>query len=250
MPTDKPRITAAVLLIGDELLSGRTKDKNFGYIAEFLTAMAIDVCEARVVSDVEDEIVAAVNALRAKYTYVFTSGGIGPTHDDITADAMARAFGVDIGYHPDAYKALEENYIERGIEFTTARKRMARVPDGAGLIENAVSTAPGFQIENVFVMAGVPMVFQAMLDEVATRLETGQQMLSRTVMCPKGEGDIGDALGELQAQHPDVSIGSYPFFTQTGFGTNLVVRSIDEAALDAAEADVKALVERLVSEKS
>ena len=238
-------VTAAVLLIGDELLSGRTKDKNFGYIAEFLTAMAIDVREARVVSDVQDEIVAAVNELRARYTYVFTTGGIGPTHDDITADAVAAAFGVGIDYHPDAYKALEDNCMRRGIEFTTARKRMARVPDGGTLIENAVSTAPGFQVENVFVMAGVPNVCQAMMDVVAPRLKSGKQMLSRTVKCTVGEGDIGDALGDLQNQHPNVSIGSYPYFTETGFGTNLVVRSTDEAALKLAEKAVTALVVEL-----
>ena len=242
---DNDQVTAAVLLIGDELLSGRTKDKNFGYISEFLTKMAIDVREARVVSDVQDEIVAALNALRARYTYVFTTGGIGPTHDDITAGAVAAAFGVGIGYHPDAYSALEENCKRRGIEFTTARKRMARVPDGGVLIENAVSTAPGFQVENVFVMAGVPNVCQAMMDVVAPRLKSGKQMLSLTVKCTVGEGDIGDKLGELQLEHPDVSIGSYPYFTATGFGTNLVVRSTDEAALKLAEKAVEALVEEL-----
>jgi molybdenum cofactor synthesis domain-containing protein len=243
--SDKDHVTAAVLLIGDELLTGRTKDKNFGYIAEFLTQMAIDVREARVVSDVREDIVAALNDLRARYTYVFTTGGIGPTHDDITADAVAAAFEVDIDYHPEAYRALEENCMRRGIEFTTARKRMARVPEGGVLIENAVSTAPGFQIENVFVMAGVPNVCQAMMDVAATRLKSGRQMLSRTVKCTVGEGDIGDALGELQKQHPNVSIGSYPYFTATGFGTNLVVRSTDANALNIAGKAVVALVEEL-----
>ena len=238
-------VTAAVVLIGDELLSGRTKDKNFGYLAEYLTAMGISVDEARVVADVQDEIVAAVNAVRKRYDYVFTSGGIGPTHDDITADAIAAAFGVGIGYHAQAYKALEESCAVRGIEFTTARKRMARTPDGAVLIENAVSVAPGFQIENVFVMAGVPSVFQAMVDEIAPRLEAGEKMLSITIECPVGEGEVGDALGELQAASGLVSIGSYPYFTATGFGTNLVVRSTDKQALDKAAADVAALVARL-----
>lgn len=242
---DKDQVTAGVLLIGDELLSGRTKDKNFGYISEFLTAMAIDVREARIVSDVQVEIVSALNELRKRYTYVFTTGGIGPTHDDITADAVAAAFGVGIDYHPDAYKALEENCKRRGLEFTTARKRMARVPEGGVLIENAVSTAPGFQVDNVFVMAGVPNVCQAMMDVVAGRLKSGKQMLSRTIKCTVGEGDIGDALGELQQEHPDVSIGSYPYFTATGFGTNLVVRSTDEAALNLAEKAVEALVKQL-----
>jgi molybdenum cofactor synthesis domain-containing protein len=240
-------VTAAVLLIGDELLSGRTKDKNFGYLAEFLTAMGITVCEARVVADDEAAIVAAVTALKDAYDYVFTSGGIGPTHDDITADAMARAFGVEIGYHPKAYEALEKSCKARNIPFTTARKRMARTPDGAELIENAVSVAPGFRIGNVFVMAGVPSVFQAMVDEIAPRLKSGAKMLSVSIPCPVGEGDVGDALGDIQAKHPDVSIGSYPYFTATGFGTNLVVRSIDQAALDAAAKDVRALVDRFTA---
>lgn len=242
------KVTAAVVLIGDELLSGRTKDKNFGYLAEYLTDMAIDVREARIIADVEDEIIDAVNTLRAKYDYVFTSGGIGPTHDDITADAIAKAFGVGIDYHPDAYQALAEQCAKRGVEFTTARKRMARIPNGATLIRNPVSAAPGFQVENVFVMAGVPMVFQAMIDELAPGLKSGRKMLSRSIGCPIGEGDVGDELGELQARHGQVSIGSYPYFTPTGFGTNIVVRSVDEAALDEAEADVKALVARLTKD--
>src|SRR6478752_6513676 len=165
-------VTAGLLVIGDEILSGRTKDKNIGYVAEYLTTIGIDLKEVRIVPDEEPEIVAALNALRGRYDFVFTSGGIGPTHDDITADAVARAFGVGIGYHPEAYALLEARY-EKG-QFNEARKRMARIPDGGTLIKNSASVAPGFQIGNVFVMAGVPMVMRAMMEEVVTRLPRGK----------------------------------------------------------------------------
>src|SRR5687767_6794675 len=178
--------TAGLLLIGDEILSGRTKDKNLGYIADFLTALGIDLKEARVVADIEDDIAAAVNALRVRYTYVFTTGGIGPTHDDITADAVARAFGVPCEFDGRAYAMLEASYAARGMEFTAARKRMARMPRGADHIDNPVSTAPGFRIGNVHVMAGVPAIFQAMLDNVMPTLKTGTKLLSATVHCPFG----------------------------------------------------------------
>ncbi|MGN6307427.1 MAG: competence/damage-inducible protein A, partial [Mesorhizobium sp.] len=166
-------VTAAMMVIGDEILSGRTKDRNIGHLADIMTAIGIDLKEVRIVPDEEDEIVAALNALRTRYTYVFTTGGIGPTHDDITADSVAKAFGVPCEYDAKAYKMLGDSYAQRGIEFTEARKRMARMPRGADHIDNPVSTAPGFRIGNVHVMAGVPSIFQAMLDNVVPTLKTG-----------------------------------------------------------------------------
>jgi molybdenum cofactor synthesis domain-containing protein len=236
-------VTAAVLAIGDELLSGRTKDKNIGYIADYLTAMGIDLKEARIVGDAEEEIVAALNALRARYTYVFTTGGIGPTHDDITADAVARAFGVGIDHDPRAVALLQERYAGNDkLELNEARLRMARIPDGADLIRNKVSAAPGFRIGNVFVMAGVPAIMQAMLDEVAPSLKSGAKILTRTVESRVPEGDLAVALGEVQKSHPAVMIGSYPFFNQSGFGTNVVVRGRDQGEVSAAEAAVRELI--------
>jgi molybdenum cofactor synthesis domain-containing protein len=243
-----PTPTAAVLLIGDEILSGRTKDKNLGFIADYLVSLGIDLKEARCVADDEADIVAAVNALRARYTYVFTTGGIGPTHDDITADAMAKAFGVPIGHHPRAVDVLTRYFKEIGREPNEARMRMARVPQGATLIENAVSKAPGFRIENVFVMAGVPKVMNAMMEAIAPTLDKGIPMQSRTVALQGGEGDVAKPLGEIQARYTDVFIGSYPFEGATGFATNLVVRSRNPLALAKAEAEVKAVAESLTKE--
>ena len=240
--------TAAVLLIGDEILSGRTKDKNLGYIADYLVALGIDLMEARVVADSEADIVAAVNALRARYTYVFTTGGIGPTHDDITADSMAKAFGVAIDHNPQAVDILLTYFKEIGREPNEARMRMARVPKGASLILNPVSKAPGFQMENVFVMAGVPKIMQAMMDQVAPRLARGPVMQSRKVEFLGGEGDIAKPLGEIQERFPSVVIGSYPFESPSGFATNLVLRSRDDAALDRALVEVRALAARLTAE--
>jgi molybdenum cofactor synthesis domain-containing protein len=237
--------TAAVLLIGDEILSGRTKDKNLGYIADYLAALGIDLKEARVVGDAEPEIVAAVNALRARYTYVFTTGGIGPTHDDITADAMAVAFGTGIGHDPEAVEILLSYFKEIGREANEARLRMARVPHGASLIANPVSRAPGFQIGNVFVMAGVPKIMQAMMDQIAPRLIKGVPMQARKVEFQGGEGDIAKPLGDIQQRHPSVVIGSYPFESPTGFATNLVLRSRDDEALAHALAEVQAMAEML-----
>src|ERR1051325_11695522 len=202
-------ITAAVLVIGDEILSGRTKDKNIGFIAEYLTNIGIDLREVRVVADVEDEIVAALDALRHRYTYVFTTGGIGPTHDDITPDCVAKAFGVTIDVDPRAKALLLTRIAEK--DLNEARLRMARVPKGADLILNKVSPAPGFRIGNVHVMAGVPSIMQAMLDEVAPTLKTGVKMLSDTVRADLREGDIGTPLGAIAKAYPDVMIGSYPF---------------------------------------
>jgi molybdenum cofactor synthesis domain-containing protein len=243
--TDAP--TAAVLLIGDEILSGRTKDKNLGFIADCLSAMGIDLKEARVVPDVEDEIVAAVNVLRRRYSYVFTTGGIGPTHDDITADAIGKAFGVPVGHHAQAVQTLIAYFKEIGREPNEARLRMARVPEGAVLIENRVSKAPGFQIGNVFVLAGIPNVMQAMMEAVAPRLAKGSRIVSRTIEVQGGEGDIAKPLGAIQTRHPTVIIGSYPFEGKSGFAANLVLRSRDPVALAAAEAEVKVMAEELTA---
>ena len=242
--------TAAVLLIGDEILSGRTKDANLGYIAEYLTVLGIDLKEARVVSDDEADIVDALNALRHRYTYVFTTGGIGPTHDDITADCVAKAFGVGIDHHPEAVRILEEHFASRGIEVNEARMRMARIPDTGELILNPVSKAPGFQIGNVFVMAGVPKIMQAMLDGATPRLSGGAPMLSRTVTLKMGEGDVAKRLKEIQTSHEGVMIGSYPFELNGGYGTNIVVRSRNEAVMNAAADEVASLPDELSSRKN
>lgn len=233
-------VTAAILVIGDEILSGRTKDKNIGYIAEYLTNIGIDLREVRVVPDVSEEIVAALNALRGRHTYVFTTGGIGPTHDDITADAVAAAFGVTIDHDPRAVAMLSERFSPA--ELNEARMRMARIPAGAELVANAISKAPGFNIGNVYVMAGVPAIMQAMLDVIGPTLRTGAKMLSDTVQTGLREGDIGGPLAEIANAHPAVSIGSYPFWSETGPDTNIVVRSRDAEKLLAAMAAVKAMV--------
>ena len=242
--------TAAMLVIGDEILSGRTKDKNIGFVADYLTGMGIDLQEVRIVSDDEDGIAEAVNALRAKYTYVFTSGGIGPTHDDITADSVSKAFGVPCEYHPDAMALLVEHYSKTDLEFTEARKRMARTPRGADLIDNPVSKAPGFRIENVHVMAGVPKIMQAMMDSIAPTLKDGVKMLSSAVDCHHGEGTIGGPLGDLQKAHPETMIGSYPRYFDGKYSTQIVVRSRDKIAMEAARADVAAMVEELDQQKA
>jgi len=236
-------VTAAVLVIGDEILSGRTKDKNIGYIAEYLTNIGIDLKEVRVVADEEDEIVAALNALRNRYTYVFTTGGIGPTHDDITADSVAKAFGVSIDYDPEVVEMLRARFAERGTEMNEARMRMARIPQGAALVKNKISTAPGFWLDNVIVMAGVPAIMQAMLDEAAPKLKTGVKMLSETIRADLREGDIGTELGEIALAHAEVTIGSYPYFDDKfGPNTNVVIRSRDPARLAAAKAAVEAML--------
>ena len=225
-------VTAALIVIGDEILSGRTKDKNTGYIADYMTAIGIRLREVRVVPDIEDEIVSAINALRKKYTYVFTTGGIGPTHDDITADAVARAFGVPIDVDERAVAMMRERYAPG--DLTETRLRMARIPEGAELIENSVSRAPGFMIGNVIVMAGVPRIMQVMLDNVAPRLKTGAKLLTRTVRVERPEGDVAPGLGRVQNEHPEVQMGSYPFFVKEKLGTHLVLRSDDKGKLDEA----------------
>jgi molybdenum cofactor synthesis domain-containing protein len=240
--------SAAVLLIGDEILSGRTRDKNLGYIADFLTALGIDLLEARVVGDNEAAIVAAVNDLRSRYSYVFTTGGIGPTHDDITADAVAKAFGVPIDHDPQAVALLQAFFSEIGREPNEARMRMARLPQGARMIPNPVSKAPGFQIGNVHVMAGVPAIMQAMLQELAPGLARGVPMRSAAVTIRAGEGDIAAGLGSIQKAHPTVVIGSYPFEADDGFAAQIVLRSRDDQALAAALEEVRKLAQSLVSE--
>jgi molybdenum cofactor synthesis domain-containing protein len=241
-------VSAAILVIGDEILSGRTKDKNIGYIADYLAPLGIRLREVRIVADVEDEIVAAVNALRHRYTYLFTTGGIGPTHDDITADAMAKAFGVSIGEDPRALAMMLERYKPE--DLNAARRRMARVPDGAELVRNAVSSAPGFMIGNVIVMAGVPAVMQAMLDAVAPRLKTGAKMLIATVEAGGlPEGIYAGPLGEIAAAHPSVSVGSYPSLRDGKFLNQIVLRSTDAGLLDLVTGRVRALVDRLAGDR-
>jgi molybdenum cofactor synthesis domain-containing protein len=239
-------VTAAILVIGDEILSGRTKDKNIGYIAEYMTAIGIDLKEVRVVADDEAAIVEALNALRSRYTYVFTTGGIGPTHDDITADCVAKAFGVPIDHDPRAVKIMQERFAAMGTEMNEARMRMTRIPAGADLVLNKVSAAPGFWIGNVIVMAGVPSIMQAMLDEVAPKLATGAKVLSETVRADLREGDIGTELGQIARAHPDVTIGSYPFFDEKrGPNTNVVLRGRDAAKLAAATAAVQDMLAKV-----
>ncbi len=234
-------VTAAVLVIGDEILSGRTKDRNIGYIAEYLGKIGVDVREARVAPDVEEEIVAAVNALRARYDYVITTGGIGPTHDDITADAVARAFGVPIGEDPRVIALMMERYLLA--DLTPARRRMARIPAGAELIDNPISKAPGFRIGNVFVLAGVPQVMQAMLDFAVKSMRTGATMAVETIEAGAvPEGRYGDALGAIAKAHPAVSIGSYPSFKDGKFNNQIVVRCKDEAVVASARQAVEAML--------
>ena len=229
-----PNPTAAILVIGDEILSGRTRDSNMHFLANELTRAGIDLKEARVVADDPDAIITSLNALRAAHTHVFTSGGIGPTHDDITADCIAKAFGVGIDVRDDARAILEERYKAMGTEITEARLRMARIPDGAALIDNPVSGAPGFTIGNVHVMAGVPSVFEAMVASVLPGLSGGSPLLSQTYRVDRPEGDVAKELGELAARFSQLSIGSYPFIREGAYGTNIVVRGHDSAAVDAA----------------
>ena len=231
--TGQERITAGLLIIGDEILSGRTKDKNIGYIAEYLTNIGIELSEVRVVPDKEARIVEAVNALRAAYTYVFTTGGIGPTHDDITADSMAAAFGLSIDIDPRAVEMMRERFREQ--DLTPARLRMARIPDGAVLIDNVISKTPGFMLDNVIVMAGIPRVMHVMLDAVAPDLKTGQPMISRSIRVDRPESEVALGLRQTQGAFPDVSMGSYPFYEKGVLGTYLVLRSTDPHRLDKAE---------------
>lgn len=229
-----PNPTAAMLVIGDEILSGRTRDTNTHYLAEELTRIGISLREVRVVPDVHAEIVAAVRALSGRYDHLFTSGGIGPTHDDITADAVADAMDAKIGHRADAMALLQAHYDRAGLPFNDARKRMARIPDGAALIDNPVSTAPGFTLGNVHVMAGVPSIFQAMVASVLPKLIGGPPLLSQSLRVNRGEGEIAGPFGLLAAEFPDLSMGSYPFIQNGAHGTNLVIRGTDPARVAAA----------------
>jgi molybdenum cofactor synthesis domain-containing protein len=235
---DDRRVTAAVLIIGDEILSGRTQDTNLRDIARYLTVHGVDVAEARTVPDVLDEIVGAVNALRARYDYVVTTGGIGPTHDDITADAVAAAFGVELYEHPEIVEILQDNW---GEAVTPARRRMARVPVGGDLVKNPVRGPPGFTIGNVFVLAGVPSIMRGMLEDIGPRLKGGAVTLSRTVRVEgSGEGVIAAPLEVVAKAHPAMSLGSYPFFGPEGYGSNLVLRGRDAGELEAVVGELLA----------
>ena len=232
-------VTAAVLVIGDEILSGRTKDKNIGWIADHCTAIGIQLREVRIVADVEVEVVDAVNALRRRYTYVFTTGGIGPTHDDITADCIAKAFGVGIDVDERALALLKPHYERTGREMTPGRLRMARIPFGAELVENKVSVAPGFMLGNVITMAGVPNIMQAMLDAVTPRLKTGRKMVSAAIDLDHPEGAIAELFRAHQALFPEVAMGSYPSQRDNKPVTQLVLRSTDTVRLDEAVAGLR-----------
>jgi molybdenum cofactor synthesis domain-containing protein len=229
-------VTAALLVIGEEILSGRTRDENTAYVAAYLTRAGIALREVRVVADHEAEIIAAVNDLRRRFAYVFTTGGIGPTHDDVTTDAIAKAFEVSVAVREEAVAAMRLHH--KPSELTPARLRMARIPDGAELIHNAISRAPGYMLENVIVMAGMPRIMQVMLGEVMPRLAKGRAMQVRSVRVDAPEGDVAPALAEQQAKHPSVRIGSYPFCEQNRVGTYVVLRGVDEVALKEAVADL------------
>jgi len=236
--------TAAVILIGNELLSGRTQDTNLAYMAKALAGHGIRLCEARIIADDESVIVDTVNTLRSSNTYVFTTGGIGPTHDDITADCIAKAFQVDIGIHPEAQQRLLDYWSQRGIEPNDDRLRMARVPHGANLIDNPVSAAPGFQIENVHVLAGVPGIMQAMFDTLLPELQTGPVINSISLKCDLGEGVIAAPLRKLQSRYPDVDLGSYPGGLNNAF-VSIVARSDDAALLSDVHSALQVMVESI-----
>lgn len=244
--TEPKIVTAAVVVIGNEILSGRTKDLNLGYIATGLTGIGVRLIEGRFIPDVEATIVATVNELRAKFDYVFTTGGIGPTHDDITASSISKAFGVPLILHPRAAKLLTEHYGPENI--TEARMRMAHTPEGADLIDNPVSVAPGFRIGNVFVLAGVPRICQAMFDGLKGQLKGGDPVLSRTVSGYIGEGVIAKNLGALQDRYPSLEIGSYPFFRQGKFGASFVIRGVNKSEIDGAAVELHAIIRNLGAE--
>jgi molybdenum cofactor synthesis domain-containing protein len=237
--------TAALLVIGDEILSGRTQDKNVAAVATWLNDQGIRLAEVRVVPDVEERIVEALNALRSTHDYCFTTGGIGPTHDDITVDAVAKAFGVPVIVHPAARAILDDYFRDRPGGLTDSRLRMARVPDGAELIPNPTSGAPGVKFGNVYILAGVPHVAASMLEALSGTLEGGLPMLSLTIGARAAESDVADLLRETEAQHPGCTIGSYPFFREGGYGSNFVIRSEDKGL---ARRCGDALAERLRAE--
>ncbi len=242
-PTQNPRIwTAALIVIGDEILSGRTQDKNVAQVATWLNVQGIRLKEVRVVADDMDAIVEAVNLLRARNDYLFTTGGIGPTHDDITVDAIAQALGVEVVIHPTARAILERYYETRG-GLNEGRLRMARVPDGAELIENRMSGAPGIRVGNLFLMAGVPHITAGMLDALTGTLEGGLPVLSATLGCWVAESEVADMLGATERAHEGCQIGSYPFFREGRVGANFVIRSVDQAQLDGCVAALASALE-------
>ncbi len=233
-------IKAAVIIIGNEILSGRTQDKNINHLAVKLGEQGIRLTEVRIIPDIEDRIIATIHDLKKSVNYIFTCGGIGPTHDDITAECVAKAFNVPLETNPEAYAILEKHYGAG--EFTPPRQKMAKIPRGASLILNPVSSAPGFVIEDVYVMAGVPRIMQAMLDNVLVNLRGGDVVHSRTVSSPLPESRIAEALGDIQAKWPDIEIGSYPYFKDGGFGVSVVLRGTDESKLDTAAKQVEEMI--------
>ena len=237
-----PNPTAAMLVIGDEILSGRTRDANTHHLAQELTRAGIDLKEVRVVSDDRDAIIWAVNALRTEFDHVFTSGGIGPTHDDITAESVAAAFGMGIDVRDDARAILQAHYDRQGIELNEARLRMARIPKGAALIDNPISAAPGFTLRNVHVMAGVPAIFNTMVASVVPTLTGGAPLVSQSIRIDRPEGEIAGPLGDLAAAHPDLSMGSYPFIQNGTYGANIVIRGTDAAAVARAADELLAMM--------
>jgi molybdenum cofactor synthesis domain-containing protein len=236
-------VTACVLVIGNEILSGRTQDENLGFLARELNEAGIRLREARVIPDVPEVIIATVNEVRRQFDYVFTTGGIGPTHDDITAQSMADAFEVRLVVHPEARRLLETHYPAGHLN--EARLRMAMVPEGAALLPNPISRAPGFQIGNVFVLPGVPSIMQGIFEQLKYRLVGGEKMLSRSVSCRLGEGNLATDLAALQDRYPDLEIGSYPYFRRGDFGVTLVLRGTDRARLGEATEELKALIHGL-----
>jgi molybdenum cofactor synthesis domain-containing protein len=246
MPLDRI-VTACLLIIGNEILSGRTQDANLAFIAKGLNEVGVRLREVRVIPDVAETIIATVNETRAKFDYVFTSGGIGPTHDDITSECVARAFGVRWALNDEARRRLAAGYANPA-DLNEARLRMAHIPEGAALIDNPVSRAPGFRIGNVFVMAGVPRIMQAMFDGIKHSLVGGAPMLSRTVTSGLPEGVLAKGLEQLQARYPDFDVGSYPYYRRGGFGTSLVVRGTDAARLAAAVEELFAMIKALDGE--
>lgn len=236
--------TSALIIIGDEILSGRTHDKNTPWIAEQLNIIGVRLAEVRIIPDIKEKIIDTVNEMRAAHDYVFTTGGIGPTHDDITAESVAAAFGVDLKLHEEAYQNLLDYYKDES-EITEARKKMALIPEGARLIDNPVSGAPGIRIGNVHVMAGVPRIMQSMFDAIAPTLKGGAPVQSKSVTCNLPESKVADELAIIAKNYPDLGIGSYPKYQNGQFGTSLVIRGIDDARLNNAADDILALVKKL-----
>jgi molybdenum cofactor synthesis domain-containing protein len=243
MSDPAPEVTACVLIIGNEILSGRVRDENVAFLAKGLNEAGIRLREVRVIPDDAAAIVATVNAVRGAFDYVFTTGGIGPTHDDITAQCIADAFGVELILHPDARRILEDHYPPGALN--EARLRMAHVPEGAGLLPNPISRAPGFRIGNVYVLPGVPQIMQAIFNEARHRLVGGAKVLSRSISCSLGEGVLASGLGAIQGRYADVEIGSYPYFRRSDFGVTLVVRGTDGERIAAAADEIAALIRSL-----